>query len=80
MPHLDADALERNPEGMAFLQEVRGKPSSRPPSWNGARKPPAIRPHRLATATLHLGFRLLAFAVMIAAIARSRSAIVPRSR
>ena len=28
MPHLDANALESDPEGMAFLRDVLGKPRS----------------------------------------------------
>jgi len=37
MPHLDANALENDPEGMAFLRDVLGKRSAQGGSWSGPR-------------------------------------------
>ena len=74
MPHLDANALESDPEGLAFLRDVLGTHSTRTGSWHAAPKPDAaLRPpisrlRRVAAAA----FRLLGFALLIVAIARSR--------
>ena len=73
MPHLDASALESDPKGMALLREVIGMPT-RTGSWIAAKahtaSPPITRRRHVSTAAL----RLLGFALLIAAIARSRRA------
>jgi hypothetical protein len=74
MPHLDANALENDPKGMAFLRDVLGKPSGRAGSWNAAPTPLAVLPRRsLAVMSLRIAVRILAFALMVAAVARSRA-------
>ena len=72
MPHLDASALESDPKGMALLREVIGMPT-RTGSWIASKphvlpSPPTTRRRHVATAAL----RLLGFALLIAAIVRSR--------
>ena len=74
MPHLDANALENDPNGMAFLRDVLGKPSGRAGSWNAAPKAPAVLPRRsLAVMSLRIAVQVLAFALVVAAVARSRA-------
>ena len=74
MPHLDANALENDPKGMAFLRDVLGKRSGRAGSWNGAPTPLAALPRRsLARMSLRIAVQILAFALVIAAVARSRA-------
>ena len=73
MPHLNADALESDPKGLAFLRDVIGKPSNRSGSWHATVEPhgalrPVSRGCRLAAAA----FRLLGFTLVIFAIAKSR--------
>ena len=74
MPHLDANALENDPKGVAFLRDVLRKPLGRAGSWNGAPTPLAVLPRRsLAVMSLRIAVQILAFALVIAAVARSRS-------
>ena len=69
MPHLDASALESDPDGMAFLQAVIGKRlTAVQPSWRCR----GIT-HRPALAAVGVAFRLLAFVLVVAAIARSHT-------
>lgn len=81
MPHLDANALERDPEGLAFLRAVIEKTAGRAAASRDTtpeppeRSEPALRPiinrrHSIATAALGISFRILAFAILIAAIGR----------
>jgi hypothetical protein len=79
MPHLDANALETDPEGGAFLRDVIGKPTATvEPSWSTVPKRAVVQAksithrHRAALAAVGVGFRLLAFLLVVAAIARSR--------
>ena len=79
MPHLDANALESDPEGMAFLQTVIGKRPGQKGSWSAASTPPTVQPQKLTRrrratlASFRVGFRLLAFVIVVAAIARSHT-------
>ena len=47
MPHLDASALESDPECMAFLREVIGKRPGQQGSWTAASTPPTVQPQRI---------------------------------
>ncbi len=79
MPHLDASALESDPEGMAVLKGVLGRRhhAAAAPSWSANPKAPALPPlsphHRLAAASFRAGLRLFVFALLLASIARSRA-------
>jgi hypothetical protein len=74
MPHLDANALENDATGMAFLRDVLGKPSRRAGSWNAAPTLLAVLPRRsLAVMSLRVAVKILAFALVVAAVARSRA-------
>ena len=73
MPHLDANALESDPEGTAFLRDVIGKPPSPAGSWHATAKPyGALRPVSRGRRVAAAAFRLLGFALVMVAIARSR--------
>jgi hypothetical protein len=82
---LDAKALENDPEGMAFLKNVIGDSVPRAASSNAPSRPAMLLPtitgrrRRFLNAITRTGLRLLAFAIVVAAIARSGRPVLPRA-
>jgi hypothetical protein len=74
MPHLDASALERDPEGLTFLHAVlHTHPAGLRRSRTGCMAARIGKPRHIGMkAAFRIAFRLLAFAVLIRALTKSR--------